>query len=254
VLLSDPPATPFDLRFRLFGVDVRVHPLFWLMSVILGWNLTVNPVISDNGMLDLAVWVLACFLSILLHEFGHIWMGQVFDSHGYIVLHGMGGLAIPSRALRSWRHILVSAAGPAVQLVLWAALFGLVYAGYRPEPRTPLALLLWILLTINLYWPLLNLLPIWPLDGGQITREAFAMVSPRQGVIAALYLSLGVSAVLAVNALMGRNGNAFLPYVPTSFWMMILFAMFAVDSWQAIQAEKQARYDYAADDRMPWER
>jgi stage IV sporulation protein FB len=257
VLLIDPPATPFDLRFRLFGVDVRVHPFFWLLSVILGWNLTVNPVLSDNGMLDLAVWVLACFLSILLHEFGHVWMGQAFGSRGHIVLHSMGGLAIGAGNVRaSWQRILVSFAGPAIQLALWAALFGVLYAGYRPEPRTPLSLLVWILLTINLYWPLLNLLPIWPLDGGQITREAFAMASPRQGAIAALYLSLAVSAALAVNALMGRNGNAFIPYAPTSTWMLILFAMFAVGSWQAIQQEKMAQHEYgsASDDRMPWER
>ncbi|MFO0843119.1 MAG: hypothetical protein U0797_12115 [Gemmataceae bacterium] len=157
-------------------------PFFWVMSVILGWNLTTNPVLSDNGMLDLAVWVLACFVSILLHEFGHIWMGQVFGSHG-IVLHSMGlRLAVGSNRLsRGWQRVLVSAAGPGIELLLWAALFGLLYAGYRPEPGTPLSLLVWILLTINLYYgALLNLLPIWPLDGGQITPRGLQRHLPPQ--------------------------------------------------------------------------
>lgn len=257
MLLADPDATPLDLRFRLFGTSIRVHPFFWLLAVILGWDLTRNPILSDNGMLDLAVWVLACFLSILLHEFGHIWMGRLFGSHGHIVLHGMGGLAIGSNNLsRSWQRILVLAAGPGIQLLLYAALIGLIKAGYLPEPRTPLSFLIAILLAINLYWPLLNLLPIWPLDGGQITREVCVGASPRQGAMVALWISLIISAVIALNALAAQNGKAFLPfrYAPTSMWAAILFALFAVGSWQAIQMEKHRFRQRSFDDALPWER
>lgn len=288
MLLIDPPATPFDLRFRLFGVDVRVHPFFWLLSVILGWNVTTRPVLDDSGMLDLLVWVLAVFVSILLHEFGHVWMGQVFGSRGHIVLHSMGGLAIGSSNVpSSWQRILVIAAGPGIQLLLFAAIVVLLISGTVPFPdqnggwgarvmlkwlagpermaqlaeanlaSPALSMLLSELLLINFFWALLNLLPIWPLDGGQITREVCAGVSPRNGVIAALYISLALSAVVAVNALMGYNGNPFLPwYAPTGMWPLILFGMLAVGSWQAIQQEKMAQHEYGseADDRMPWER
>lgn len=255
MLLAEPDSTPFDLRFRLFGTPVRVHPLFWLMAVLLGWDYTSLHILSDSGFAELAVWVLACFLSILLHEFGHVWMGQVFGTRGHVLLHSMGGLAVGSSDLRSgWQRVLVYAAGPAIQLLLWGGLFALLYAGYRPERETPLWLLVYVLLTINLYWPLLNLLPILPLDGGQITREICVGVSRRNGLLAALWISLGTSAVLAVNALMGRNGQAFIPYAPTSMWMAIFFALFAVSSWQMIQAEQQNRRAYYNDDRMPWER
>src|SRR5262245_48041042 len=81
VMLLEPPATPYDLRFQLFGTPVRVHPLFWLVSAILGW-----PFI-EAGLIYLALWVFCSFLSILLHEFGHIWMGKLFGSDGYIVLY-----------------------------------------------------------------------------------------------------------------------------------------------------------------------
>jgi Zn-dependent protease len=285
VLLAEPDSTPFDLRFRLFGTPIRVHPLFWLVSVLLGWDLTRNPVLSDNGMPDLMVWVLASFVSILLHEFGHVWMGQVFGTRGHIMLHSMGGLAIGSSDLRSgWQRVLVYAAGPAIQLLLFtvlvaAVLFGVlpfpdrgsapVFAVFRwlivnvgittPEqgadPNPALALFTSLMLTINLLWPLLNLLPILPLDGGQITREICVGASRQNGLLAALWISLGTSAVLAVNALLAQtSGRAFLPFAPTSMWMAIFFALFAVSSWQMIQAEQQNRRSYYNDDRMPWER
>ena len=48
---------------------------------------------------------------------------------------------------------------------------------------------------INLFWPLLNLLPIWPLDGGQITREACVGALGQQR---GLSISLGISLVVAI--------------------------------------------------------
>lgn len=256
MLLADPPATPLDLRFRLFGTYVRVHPLFWLMCLLLGWDFTKMRVLSDNGMTELAVWTVACFLSILLHEFGHVWMGRIFGTDGHIVLHSFGGLAIGSNDLRrGWQRVLVSAAGPGIQLLLYGGLIGLMKLGYSPEVRTPLWFLVLILLMINLYWPLLNLLPIWPLDGGQITREVCQGLSRQHGLLASLWISLVVSAVLAVNALLGQQGKGFIPYAPTSMWMAIFFALFAVGSWQGIQMERAARASYAEfDDRLPWER
>jgi Zn-dependent protease len=258
VLLTEPAPSSWDLRFRLFGTAVRVHPWFWLVSVLLGWRLTQNPILSDNGFLDLSVWVLAVFVSILLHEFGHIWMGQAFGSHGHIVLHSLGGLAIGSSALdRAWQRILVSAAGPGIQLLLAAALYGVKQSGNWPEWGTPLWFLAEELWYINFGWALVNLLPIWPLDGGQIAREVCASASPRNGTLAALWISLALSATLAVNALVGDNGEPFIPYSHriTGRFMAIFFALFALGSWQAIQAEKYSRETYGQDDdRLPWER
>ncbi len=96
MLLQEPEPTTMDLRFRLFGTHVRVHPLFWLITAILGFNSTNKPILPGNGLGDLVLWVFCVFFSILLHEFGHVWMGRLFGSEGHIVLQGMGGLAIGS--------------------------------------------------------------------------------------------------------------------------------------------------------------
>src|SRR5262249_18087715 len=125
VMLLEPEQTQYDLRFSILGIRVRVHPLFWLTSVILGWNLVNVPEIgTGNGLLNLVLWVACVFVWILLHEMGHVVMGRLFGSEGHIVLLAFGGLAIGSANLRErWQRIAVSAAGPAIQLVLWGILY-----------------------------------------------------------------------------------------------------------------------------------
>jgi Zn-dependent protease len=271
VLLYEPGATPLDVRFRIFRTDVRVHPLFWLIMAMLGWNHFVRPELKDNGLLEFVLWIFCAFLSILLHELGHVWMGRVFGSDGYILLHGMGGLAIGSSNVpQPWQRILVMAAGPGIQLILYALLVGLVLSGTLPveftvwrgpvlrfPTDTPLQVMVSMLLFINILWPLLNLLPIWPLDGGQITREVCQMISPRSGTVTALWISVIVAGVLAINAFVVEMGKGeLIPQVGRYFgglFMAIFFAMFAYGSWQALQEETASRRRFW-DDRMPWER
>ena len=70
--LCEPGHTRFDWCFRLFGTDVRVHPFFWIAILLLG---------GDQGDPWLTVyWVVIVFVSILVHEFGHViamrWAGD----------------------------------------------------------------------------------------------------------------------------------------------------------------------------------
>jgi Zn-dependent protease len=215
----------------------------------------------QESFLFLLIWVACVFLSILLHEFGHIWMGKLFGTDGYIVLYGFGGLAVPSSDVRRrWQRILVSLAGPAIQLVL----YGLIWAGrnslsleQKARMSEPMEETLRILILINLFWPLLNLLPVWPLDGGQVSRELFSAASPRDGLRWSLILSIGVAAVLAVNGFAAwQGGPGFLPYVPAGPWSAILFALLAVQSYQLLQlVQQQPTWQYEEpDDRLPWER
>jgi Zn-dependent protease len=243
MLLYEPEPTPYDLRWRMFGVSVRVHPFFWLVSVVLGWDFFKHPSLPGNGLLDLGLWVLCVFLSILLHEFGHILMGRQFGSHGHIVLYSMGGLAIGSSHVeRRWQRIAVSAAGPGIQLLLWGALWLLFARPEAPVPLergTPLKLLVGMLLYVNLWWALFNLLPVWPLDGGQICREVCVAFSRSRGVVISLWISLVVSAVIAVNSVLAANDQWHLPYLAGSWFTAILFALFAVSSYQALEEEKK---------------
>jgi Zn-dependent protease len=260
MMLSAPQPTPFDLRFRLFGTHVTVHPFFWVMALVFGWNAHSNrSLVGDNGMVALGLWVVCVFVSILLHEFGHVWMGRYFHADPYIVLHALGGLAIGASALYDWwKRLLVYIAGPAIQLALWGALLGLNRAGLLEwaVESSVLRFVLGQMMWINLVWPLFNLLPIWPLDGGQITREVCVRVADQRGLVVSIWISLVVSATLAVNAVMGTRGameqgmRPFIPYAPTGTFSILFFAVFAFESWQALQAER-SRQSFI-DDHREW--
>mgnify|MGYP001428489351 CR=1 FL=1 len=244
-MLLDPNATPFDLNFRLFGTPVRVSPWFWLVAAIFGWPL------ADRGLSLLLLWVFCAFVSILLHEFGHVWAGKAFGTDASILLYSFGGLAIGASDLRSrWQRIVVYLAGPGIQLALWAALCYAVKSMTAAPPEWVI-LAIALLLQINLYWAILNLLPVWPLDGGKVVRELCTWFS-RDGIRISLGISGAVAAFIAIHALIATP-DRHIPFLPRSTFIGIFFALMAIESFQLFN---QARFFHVdePDDRLPWER
>lgn len=239
-MFYEPTHTPYDLNWRMLGTDVRVNPWFWMISALMGWGLV------ERGFGYLIAWIICVFVSILVHEFGHIFMGRLFGSHGHIVLYSFGGLAVGSKNLtRRWQRVLVSFAGPLAGFVL----AGLVFAVYRFTDAEKLPerahLTLGFLLAINIYWGIMNLLPVWPLDGGQISREFFDWLMPQRGLRVAYSLSMIVAGLLALNSLAAQYGRAPLPYLPRGgLYFALLFGMLALGSWQMLQSVSQ---------RKPWD-
>jgi Zn-dependent protease len=237
-----------------------VHPLFWLGTILLGWGVTRG----QDGLTAvgyLLLWVACVFISILLHELGHVWMGRAFGARGHIVLWGLGGLAVGSSTQRErWQRILVYAAGPGIQFILFGAVWAIIHWGLphiaervSVEWFSRIILFLAMLYTINLYWPLLNLLPIWPLDGGRISRELCEAGSPRNGTLTSLYISAAVAGLLAIHCFMAMDGRGF-PFLQEYFggdqFMAIFFAVFCIASIQAIQQERERHRPW--DDDAPW--
>ncbi|MEZ6059526.1 MAG: site-2 protease family protein [Planctomycetaceae bacterium] len=183
--------TEFDLRFQLLGIPVRVHPLFWLMGAVMGWS----PDRPDHMFL----WVLAVFVSILVHEMGHAVMFRRYGYRGEIVLYMMGGYATGG-VLPTWKNIIVCAAGPVAGFIL----AGLVILFGRVAPQTlfiqyEAALVLYsYLVFINIWWGLINLLPCMPLDGGQIMQSLVLRYWPRRGIEKVLWISIITAGGLAL--------------------------------------------------------
>jgi len=264
VNLTEAERTKADLNWTMFGIPVRVHPFFWLTAALLGWGNY-----NEGGIGFLLLWIGCVFVSILIHEMGHVVMGQVFGTRGHILLYAFGGLAIGSNALNNrWQRIAVSFAGPLAQFILLGGVLILAFALMEPiqlpgrllpyfitTPRQPnLQLVIAAMLYVNLWWPLLNLLPIWPLDGGQIARDVLDWLRPHDGVRISLLLSTGLSGFLAANYLISfMMKREFIPFTGEGdMFRVIFFAMFAVTSYQLLQQMNAPRvYD---EDRLPWER
>jgi stage IV sporulation protein FB len=157
------------------------------------------------------IWIGVVFVSILVHELGHALAARSYGWQPWITLHGFGGLASYRPTYRSpVAQILISFAGPfagfffagLILLVLRATGHAL-YAGW-PHSILPVEFdrfespglnrLVFYLLYVNVFWGLVNLLPIWPLDGGRISQEVLSLVNPREGLQMALWLSIFVAA------------------------------------------------------------
>lgn len=249
-MFFEPNRTQFDLNFRLSGIDIRIHPMFWLVSAIMGWNAL------QLGFEYLLVWIACVFVSILIHELGHVVTGRLFGAHGHIVLYSFGGLAIGSSALGNrWQRIAVYLAGPLAGFIL----YGIVRL-LDPGPRSRLLEdAFWDLKQINLFWGIINLLPIWPLDGGQISRDLFGWFQPAKGVRLSLGVSLVVAGLLAFISLINTYSEQPLPIVEKipylsrleGGFMVLLFACLAFYSYQALQVE--GRRQPWEQGRQPWE-
>ncbi len=216
MIFAEPPATRFDVRFRLGAVPVRVHPFFWVSTI----GLSFRPGID---LFDVMVWSVAAFVSILIHELGHAAAFRRLGFGSRVTLYGFGGLASPD--VRDGRegpagrdNVFVSAAGPFAGFA-FAAIVGVVVLrlGYRLPllvwtlgsgplvPSRALRVLVSDVLLINVVWGLVNLLPVHPLDGGQIALEIARARDPVHGAARSLRLSFwaAVLAAMAGLALLG---------------------------------------------------
>jgi stage IV sporulation protein FB len=245
-LFGEPPRTQGDLNFRLLGIPIRIHPLFWLVTVLLGYR-------KDVGAAELLTWVVAVFVAILIHELGHATVVRAYGFQPWITLYGMGGLTSydPDRSFRSkgsdtLGQILISLAGPTAGFLLAAVMAtGILLAGragyrVRLELEDPFGLRPYVTELSNprvrqflndtcyicVLWGLVNLLPIYPLDGGQIAREIFLKLFGRRGIRLSLVLSMIVAGMMAVYGVTKWH----------DWFVAILFGSFAYMNYVTLQA------------------
>ena len=199
--VPEPSETGFDLRWRMCSVPVRINPLFWASAVLLGLRYYLDP--EAGGLGYFLFWMAAVLASVLAHQFGQVMVGRLFGMRGEVVLFGLGGRTLGLAGLqRRWQRVLVLLAGPVANALIAAAVTALTLAPF------PAALHKWgwasfigngaaIVVRINVFWAVLNLLPLWPLDGGQIVCEVGEGLLGRRGLVTALVLSLAVAVLLA---------------------------------------------------------
>ena len=205
------------LRFQLFGIPIEIQPWLWITLAIFGGAL--GP-LSPEALLGVGLFMIAGAVSLLVHELGHALTIRRFGAPTRIVLHAFGGYALhPAGIFDRRRQFLVSAAGPGLQLLLGGVAFAVLL--FVPLPTLPSRLLFSDLYLISLFWALLNLVPVIPLDGGQMM--AALLGNQRRA------LALRISIVTAVCI----GGLMFLAI--HSFIFPIFLGMFAWQNWQELK-------------------
>jgi stage IV sporulation protein FB len=223
-MLGEPPRSKYDLHFSLLGIPVRIHPMFWLVALILGSNR------QDVG--SVFSWIIAVFLGILVHELGHALAMRAYGFYPWITLYGMGGLTshdqgyrVHSKGSEPLGQILICLAGPAAGFLLAAIVILVIHlTGGPTNPRV--ANLISSVLFICIVWGAVNLLPIYPLDGGQIAREVFLLFSTRNGILYSLLLSIVAAIGMAIVGI----------GLWASFFVALLFGYLAFTNYMTLQA------------------
>lgn len=246
MILAEPPRSQYDLHFSVFGVPVRVHPLFWLVALLLGAGLEEPKLVL--------MWIGVVFASILIHELGHVVAYRYFGMPAEVVLYSFGGLAV-SRGYR-WpspaAQMVISFAGPLAGFIVAAFIFvclqtfqqpfrlwiGLpMIVNYDVVPFLPINAfyLVFLALQINLYWGIVNLLPIYPLDGGQIARALFQKLDVPDAIHKSLMLSILAAGAVALVGLKERQT-----------FLAVMFGYLAYQNYQMMQ-QNRGRFN-----RSPW--
>ncbi|MFH1746030.1 MAG: site-2 protease family protein [Planctomycetota bacterium] len=222
---------------RLFDITINIHILFvfWiayrLISDMKDWQFQF----AFLGML---------FGIVLVHEFGHCFGARAVGGHAdNIMLWPLGGLAYASAPMRPWPQFVTVAAGPLVNvlfclisgaiLIISTGAFGVIslnpFAGPGIDHMTAQwQFYMWLFYRLNLILLCFNLLPIFPMDGGQLFRT---IIWPFVGLARATIIAAQLGIV-------GAIGLAVLGAMTQSFILIGIAIFGGMTSYQHYQAAR----------------
>jgi Zn-dependent protease len=167
-------------------IPIYIFPFFWILILMIGW-------LNSETLTGTAIWSVVILVSVLIHEYGHALTALAFGQEAEINLVGLGGLTKRQGPhLSRWKEFLIVLNGPLAGFALFfLAYFLLPFLGESKRPL--LAYALHIAVNVNLFWTLLNLLPVLPLDGGHLLRilleGAFGVRGIKLAFLASLLLA-----------------------------------------------------------------
>ncbi|MCH2206099.1 MAG: site-2 protease family protein [Lentisphaerales bacterium] len=213
------------MKFKVLGFDVEVEMTFGLILLLFS-----SHYINSGQMGAFFEQSLILFLSILIHELGHALAFKKFGIMSRIQLHGMGGVCIPltNREVRHKDSVLISLAGPFAMFVIAGVYFAVDKALALPDSALSADRRAYIIYFINVGWGIFNLLPVFPLDGGQAFRSFLKAIRLNKAEEIARFFSFGCLAIIGY--LSFKSGQIFL---------MFLTALLAMDNYRLYDATKR---------------
>jgi Zn-dependent protease len=208
---------------RIAGIPIYLDMMFVLVLLLFTYPYFTGG--SAQAFSAGFVIVVGLLLSILLHELGHAFAGRLFKAHvSHIDLTGIGGIAHFERSLprSAFARSVIYLAGPAVNLVLWQGLQALALQSFGGSPMLGIALL--SLSSANYLLLVFNLLPAYPLDGGN-TLDAW---------LGAVLGSIWATRIIATLGLVVAVGIAWLA-LPSNFFMLLIAFFLGQTNWEALQ-------------------
>jgi Zn-dependent protease len=211
--------------FRFNGIELSLH---WSWFLVAAYEISGRQKAYSSITWNVLEY-LALFLIVMLHEFGHaLACRQVGGVANHIVLWPLGGVAYVNPPQRPGAYLWSIAAGPLVNVALVAILklAGMLIRSQGMVESIPNAFqLLRSVAMINVGLLIFNLLPIYPLDGGQILRSLLWFVMGR---------ARSLMTATAIGFL-GVVGLILLALRIQSVWFGVLAAFILMNCWKGLQ-------------------
>ncbi len=201
-------------------IPIFIHPFFWLIAGFIGF-------INSQSLVGTLVWIGVVFISILVHELGHALTALAFQRPARIDLVAFGGItSYPIGNLSYKKQFLIVFNGPFFGFLLFLLANYLTTFPFFHNSSL-LFFTLRIMVFVNFFWTLLNLLPVIPLDGGQLLRIVLEGIWGVKGFKAALLIGTVLSLGIALFAFLYQN-----------FILGALFFLFAFQSFDHFRKAK----------------
>ncbi len=205
---------------RFGGTAVKIHITFFLFLAWIAASAWARG--GARAALDSVAFIVLLFLCVVLHEFGHILAARRYGIRSpEVTLLPIGGVAsMPRLPSDPRQELVVALAGPAVNLVIGAALvlaLGSLRPGELEQIDDPHLSLLGRLAAANLFLATFNLIPAFPMDGGRVLHALLAM---RLGGPAATEIAAKVGQAFAIGlGFVGLFGNPLLLFIAIFVYM-----------------------------------
>ena len=175
-------------------IPVKISPSFFVMGAVIGF-------INTGSIAGTFIWMCVIFISVLVHEYGHALAATFFGQNAQIQLFAFGGLTLPQgKQLKGWQEFIVIAMGPLFGFLIYLSTYlvpieSLLHMGVV-GPH--LAYFVMVARFINLFWTIVNLIPILPLDGGHLLRVILQGFMGQKAWKASFIISLVLSATASM--------------------------------------------------------
>lgn len=214
------PTGAFRL-FQAFGIEVYLH---WTWFILAAFVVQFRP--DGWSAAQRFTVMLAVFAIVLMHEFGHaLACRSVGGRAERIVLWPLGGVAFVQPPQRPGAMLWSIVAGPLVNVVLAPVLYMAWWAAGTALGPSPAAILFELMFMVNLGLLIFNMLPVYPLDGGQTLQALLWFIVGR---VRALRIAAWIGVVIGVVAALAMMATG-------EMWLMVLAVFVAWRSWEGLR-------------------
>lgn len=201
-------------------IPISIHPFFWLLAALIGW-------LNSGTFLGTVIWVGIILVSVLVHELGHALTAIAFKLNPRIDLIALGGVtSYRPENLKFWQQFVIVLNGPLFGIGLFLIATAILQFDFSSMPF--LFSLIKTFQIVNLFWSIVNLLPVLPLDGGQLLRIALEAFFGIKGFRISLFIGMVIAVLISLFF-----------FIIQAFLIGALFFLFA---FQSFDMWRKSRY------------